>query len=169
MESHLGQGRDQEEKKTLLLHQTVFHFEQDSISKDFTVILGNRKVGNGSVREKYHQGRPIDRGPAWADAMIVELRESVRMVVVPMLALCMGLHTRLTTLENNCALTKRGQERTSMTKHVSQLYQSLSTSPIQLRTLLKWVNIMEEQLEHVCDALDKISTSKLVVVIETSL
>ncbi|KAB1226650.1 hypothetical protein CJ030_MR1G027467 [Morella rubra] len=35
--------------------------------------------------------------------------------------------------------------------HVSQLYQSLHTVPIQIQTLIKRVDIME-QLEHVRDA-----------------
>ncbi|KAB1221936.1 hypothetical protein CJ030_MR2G008659 [Morella rubra] len=78
---------------------------------------------------------------AWADTMVVELKESIWTIVEPTHTLCMDLHTRLTTLENNFAMMKRGLreeviamqlELTSVIENVSQLYQSFSTVPIQL-------------------------------------
>ncbi|KAB1203700.1 hypothetical protein CJ030_MR8G025481 [Morella rubra] len=75
---------------------------------------------------------------------------------------CMDIHTCLTTVENNYALMVTGlreeviamrNELISMIGHVSQLYQSLSTPLIQLWTLIKQVDDMEERLEHVCEAI----------------
>ncbi|KAB1210076.1 hypothetical protein CJ030_MR6G011348 [Morella rubra] len=63
---------------------------------------------------------------------------------------------------NNVALMERGlrdeviamqNELTSVIAHVSQLYHSLSTVSIQVRTFIKRVDNVEEQLEHVRDAI----------------
>ena len=83
------------------------------------------------------------------------------MILEPTHLLCRELHTRLTSLENNFALMEMAlrelnamwTELFSVREHMSQLSQSLYTIPIQLRTLIKRVDNMEEQLEHVHDAL----------------
>ncbi|KAB1228087.1 hypothetical protein CJ030_MR4G013689 [Morella rubra] len=81
-----------------------------------------------------------------ADTLLVELRETIWVILEPTDTLCMELHSCLTNLENNIALTKRAlreelnamqMELISVREQVSQLSQSLYTISIQLRTLIK--------------------------------
>ncbi|KAB1205741.1 hypothetical protein CJ030_MR7G028074 [Morella rubra] len=46
--------------------------------------------------------------PAWVDDMVLELRESMWMIVEPTHMLSKDLHTCLTTLKTNFALTEKG-------------------------------------------------------------
>ncbi|KAB1219412.1 hypothetical protein CJ030_MR3G001105 [Morella rubra] len=119
-------------------------------------------VSYGSLWKSITKAEVQTKRPAWVDNMVLELRESMRTIVELKHMLCMDLHTRLITLETNFDFTERGlreelnamqMELIFVREHVSQLHQSLHTVPIQLRTLIKWVDIMEEQLEHVCDAI----------------
>ncbi|KAB1216200.1 Zinc finger protein CONSTANS-LIKE 13 [Morella rubra] len=118
-------------------------------------------VDHGTLGEKYHQCRGTDRALAWADAFLVELKESIRAIVRPTHSLCMELQCRLTGLETKLALTDRAlkelnimrMELFSVRQQLSELSQSVHTVPIQLQTLVKRVDNMEEHLAHVRDAL----------------
>ncbi|KAB1222905.1 hypothetical protein CJ030_MR2G013605 [Morella rubra] len=86
----------------------------------------------------------------------------IRVIVKPMHLLCIGLQCRLISLENKFALTDRAlmeelnimrMELFSVREQLSQLSQSVHTIPIQLQTLIKRVDNMEEHLTHVRDAL----------------
>ncbi|KAB1221413.1 hypothetical protein CJ030_MR2G013137 [Morella rubra] len=100
--------------------------------------------------------------PAWADAYLAELNESIRAIVQPTHSLCMELQCRLTGLETKLALTDRAiteelnimrMEIIRIREQLSQLSQSVHTVPIQLQTLVRRVDNMEEHLAHVRDAL----------------
>ncbi|KAB1206358.1 hypothetical protein CJ030_MR7G018911 [Morella rubra] len=108
-----------------------------------------------------HSGRSITNvggqteRPAWVDAFLVELKESTH-------SLCMELQCRLTGLETKLALTDRAlteelnimrMELFSVRQQLSELSQSVHTVPIQLQTLVRRVDNMEEHLAHVRDAL----------------
>ncbi|KAB1223246.1 hypothetical protein CJ030_MR2G006028 [Morella rubra] len=80
--------------------------------------------------------------PAWADAFLVELKQSIRAIVEPTHSLCMELQCRLTGLETKLALTDRAlteelnimrMELFSMREQLSQLSQSVHTVSIQLQ------------------------------------
>lgn len=74
----------------------------------------------------------------------------------------MDINFRLTTLENKYALMGTAmrdvvitmlKDLTSVTEHMFDLNQSLSTAPIYLWTLVKRMDNMEEQLDQVHDAI----------------
>ncbi|KAB1213499.1 hypothetical protein CJ030_MR5G003431 [Morella rubra] len=74
----------------------------------------------------------------------------------------MELQCRLTSLETKLALTDRAlteelnimqMELFSVRQQLSELSQSVHTVPIQLQTLVRRVDNMEEHLAHVRDAL----------------
>ena len=99
---------------------------------------------------------------AWADAYLAELNESIRAIVQPTHSLCMELQCRLTGLETKLALTNRAiteelnimwMEIIRMRAQLSQLSQSVQTVPVQLQTLVRQVDNMEEYLAHVRDTL----------------
>ncbi|KAB1220171.1 hypothetical protein CJ030_MR3G012022 [Morella rubra] len=82
-------------------------------------------------------------------------------MVMPTHMLCKDFHTRLANLETKFALSDRAvteelnairMELLAVRDYVSQLHQSLHIVSIQIRTLIKRVDVMEEQLEHVRDA-----------------
>ncbi|KAB1216132.1 hypothetical protein CJ030_MR4G006408 [Morella rubra] len=93
-------------------------------------------------------GRQTER-PAWADAYLVELRESIRAIVEPTHPLYMKLQCRLTDLETKFAVTDK-----ALTKELNIMQMEL----FSLQTLVKRVDNMEEHLAHVRDALNKIWT-----------
>ncbi|KAB1206598.1 hypothetical protein CJ030_MR7G020483 [Morella rubra] len=119
-------------------------------------------VDHGTLREKYHQCRGQTERPAWADAFLVELKESIRAIVRPTHSLCMELQCRLTSLETKLALTDRAlteelnimrMKLFSVREQLFELSQSVHTVLIQLQTLVRRVDNMEEHLAHVRDAL----------------
>ncbi|KAB1220328.1 hypothetical protein CJ030_MR3G019074 [Morella rubra] len=74
--------------------------------------------------------------PAWADAYLAELNESIRAIVQPTHSLCMELQCRLTGLETKLALTDRAiteelnimrMEIIRIREQLSQLSQSVHT------------------------------------------
>ncbi|KAB1205756.1 hypothetical protein CJ030_MR7G028059 [Morella rubra] len=68
--------------------------------------------------------------PAWADAYLAELNESIRAIVQPTHSLCMELQCRLTGLETKLALMDNGRaeyyadENNKIREQLSQLSQS---------------------------------------------
>ncbi|KAB1206234.1 hypothetical protein CJ030_MR7G014389 [Morella rubra] len=148
-----------EQQRSEILSQSII-VEREIAIADFEEI----KLATDRSEKSITKARAQTEQPAWVDAMVIELKESIWIIVKPMHTLYKDFHTRLTILENNFSLTERGlreeviamwMELTSMKKHVSQLYQSLSIVPIQLRMLIKRVDIIEERLEHVCDAIEQ--------------
>ncbi|KAB1211829.1 hypothetical protein CJ030_MR5G010042 [Morella rubra] len=114
------------------------------------------EVGNRSSRKSIIKAKEHIERPAWADAMVVELRESIWTMVETTHMLCMGFHTRLTTLENNFSLTKEGlrEEMIVMRQKLICVQPCPSCTnlsvPFHIRSH-KQVDIMEEQLVHVHD------------------
>ena len=106
-------------------------------------------------------GQQTER-PAWADAFLVELKESIWAIVRPTHSLCMELQCRLTGLETKLGLTDRAlteelnimrMKLLSVREQLCQLSQSIHTTLIQLQTFRIVVGNVEEHLAHVRDAL----------------
>ncbi|KAB1222676.1 hypothetical protein CJ030_MR2G007433 [Morella rubra] len=73
-----------------------------------SLLLGcTEAVDHGSLRRSITNVGIQTERPAWADALVVELRGSIQAILEPMHSLCMELYTRLTSLENNFVLTER--------------------------------------------------------------
>ncbi|KAB1212256.1 hypothetical protein CJ030_MR5G025024 [Morella rubra] len=84
--------------------------------------------------------------PAWAEELIVEMKESIWTMVMLTHMLCKDFNTRLADLETKFALSDR-----AVTEELNAIRMEL----FAIQTLIKWVNITGEQLEHVCDAVEQ--------------
>ncbi|KAB1203244.1 hypothetical protein CJ030_MR8G022845 [Morella rubra] len=122
--------------------------------------------GGGLTME--HSGRSITNvggqteQPAWANAFLVELKDNIRTIVRPTHLLCIELQCCLTGLETKLALTNKvltkelnimRMELFSVRQQLFELSQSVHTVLIQLQTLVRRVDNMEEHLAHVRDTL----------------
>ncbi|KAB1199060.1 hypothetical protein CJ030_MR0G027772 [Morella rubra] len=112
--------------------------------------------------EKYHQCRGTDRATSLGGRLFSGVEREYSAIVRPTHSLCMELQCHLTGLETKLALTDRAlteelnimrMELFSVRQQLSKLSQSVHTVPIQLQTLVRRVDNMEEHLAHVRDAL----------------